>query len=160
MYTDDSDVVAAAVHSGWLKGDFGKYNDDVSDNESEAGGQPEVASDTPFMLLVKPGKAMRPPAESPDVHITVLVLPALETYASTTSHHVLSKEWKKNHDGLSFMIHRIDFVDEGEAGRYTERGITARKQRIGVEEAKRREAAAGLLMFATGQSGGTVSVGA
>ncbi|KAK5132061.1 hypothetical protein LTR08_000398 [Meristemomyces frigidus] len=162
VYTDDSDVVAAAVHSKWLKGDFGKYNDDVSDDEFEAGDLPEDEDviATPSTLLAKPTKPVQPLVEFPDVHITVLVLPALESYASTTSNHVLSKEWKKPHDGLSFMIHRIDFVDEGAAGRYTERGITARKQRIAIEEAKRREAAAGLLMFATGQTGGVVSVGA
>jgi hypothetical protein len=31
VYSDDSDVVAAAVHSGWLKGDFGDWNHDLQD---------------------------------------------------------------------------------------------------------------------------------
>lgn len=162
-YTDDSDVIAAAVHSGWLKGDFGEHNNDlidVCDNDSGAEDGPEDSAEVPTTLTSKPRKPVRPPVEFPDVHITVLILPSLESYASTTQHHVRSKPWEKVHDGMSFMIHRIDFVDEGAAGRYVERGNTARKQRIAVEEMKRREAAAGLLMFANGHGAGTVSVGA
>ncbi|KAK5119281.1 hypothetical protein LTR85_007637 [Meristemomyces frigidus] len=152
-YTDDSNVVAAAVHSGWLKGDFGEHNNDlvdICDNDSDAEDGPEDIAETPTNLTSKPRKPVRPPAEYPDVHITLLVLPPLESYASSTQHHVRSKEWKKAHDGMSFMIHSVEFVDEGAAGRYVERGVAARKQRMAIEEAKRREAAAGLLMFANG----------
>ncbi|KAK4547899.1 hypothetical protein LTR36_010618 [Oleoguttula mirabilis] len=162
-YTDDSDVVAAAVHSGWLKGDFGEHNNDLNDlcdNDSDAEDAPEDTAETPTTLTSKPRKPVSPPAECPDVHITLLILPPLESYASTTQHHIRSKEWKKAHDGMSFMVHGIDFVDEGAAGRYVERGVAARKQRLALDEAKRREAAAGLLMFATGLGAGVVSVGA
>ena len=59
------------------------------------------------------------------------------------------------------MIHGIDFVDEGTSSRFMERSGAARKQRIAMEEANRREeAAAGLLMFANGNGSGTVRVGA
>lgn len=164
VYTDDSDVVAAAVHSGWLKGDFGDQNEDLNDlcdNESEAEVPADDTAEAPLTLTSRPNRPAKPPADHPDVHITLLVLPPLDGYASTTQHHVRSKEWKKTHDGVSFIIHRVDFVDEGVASRFVERGLAARKQRIAVEEAKRREAAAGLLMFAHGGVGGSaVSVGA
>lgn len=163
VYTDDSDVVAAAVHSGWLKGDFGELNGDLHelcDNHSEAEGEEELEPSAP--LSERPRKPVKPPHDH-DVHITVLICPPLESYASTNQHHITSHEWKRSHDGMSFMIHRVDFVDEGAATRYVERGIAARKQRIAVEEAKRREAAAGLLMFANsvnGHGAGAVPVGA
>lgn len=162
VYTDDSDVVAAAVHSGWLKGDFGDQNADVRDlvdNDTENGTQ-EDGAETSAFLAEKPREPAKIPAGLPDVHITVLILPPLEKYASLTQNHVRSRAWSKTHDGMSYMIHRIDFVDEGSSNRFSERGIAARKQRMAMEEASRREAAAGLLMFATGQRSGTVSVGA
>ncbi|TKA49913.1 hypothetical protein B0A55_13186, partial [Friedmanniomyces simplex] len=159
VYTDDSDVIAAAVHSGWIKGDFGgKLNTDLRDlcdNDSEDDDdQPPPQSDntavetptttTTTTLLKKPAKPAKPPANH-DMHLTLLILPPLNSYASTMHHHLRSREWQPPHDGMSFAIHRVDFVDEGVAGRYAERGIAARKQRMVLEEAKRkREAAAGL----------------
>lgn len=156
VYTDDSDVIAAAVHSGWLKGDFGEWSQDLQDvcgNESEQEDEEEV----PITLAIRPSKPVKAPLDR-DAHITLLVLPPLESYASTNQHHVLSRDWNKTHDGMSFMIHRIDFVDDGVGTRNTERSAAARKQRLATEDAKRKEAAAGLLMFANGN--GTVQVGA
>lgn len=163
VYTDDSDVVAAAVHSGWLKGDFGGNNEDLHDlcdNESEVDCPLVHLSEVPLTLIGRPSRPVRPPPDFSDVHITLLMLPPLASYVSTTQHHLRSREWNGTHDGMSFMIHRIDFVDEGKINRFAERGIAARKQRIAFEEARRREAAAVLLMFANGAGAGAVSVGA
>ncbi|KAI7357033.1 hypothetical protein KC354_g10198 [Hortaea werneckii] len=175
VYTDDSDVVAAAVHSGWIQGDFGEQNedlkalcDDVSDSgEQQQQQQPDNPSEppSPLTLSERPRHPAKIPPSHPDLHITLLLLPPLQSYPSTTQHHIRSKSWRQTpHDGMSFLIHRIEFVDEGGLStRNSERGTVARKQRIAVEEAKRRDAAAGLLMFAhggTGGGGGAVSVGA
>ncbi|KAF7193409.1 Transcriptional regulatory protein RXT3, partial [Pseudocercospora fuligena] len=156
IYTDDSDVIAAAVHSGWIRGDFGEYNEDLNEvfgNDSDNEGPEE----SPLSLDAKPRRPVRVP-EGFDAHITVLILPPLESYGATNRHHLWSREWKK-HDGMSYMIHSIEFVDEGEMSRYAERNGAARKQRIAVEEAARREAAAGLLMFANAATS-RVQVGA
>jgi len=161
VYTDDSDVIAAAVHSGWLKGDFGEANKDLQelcDNDSEAGDERETI-EVPMTLDSRPPKPVKVPPGH-DVHVTLLVLPPLESYPSTMQHHVRSREWEGTHDGMSFMIHRIDFVDEGASNRFAERGVAARKQRIAFEEVKRKEAAAGLLMFANGGGMAVVGVGA
>ncbi|KAF2172875.1 hypothetical protein M409DRAFT_49390 [Zasmidium cellare ATCC 36951] len=157
IYTDDSDVVAAAVHSGWIKGDFGDYNDDLH----EVGDDNPEPNDDQTVTLSLPARPGRPVKVPPghDAHITVLVLPPLQSYAATNQHHILSRDWKEAHDGMSYMIHSIDFVDEGASSRFMERSAAARKNRIAIEEANRRqEAAAGLLMFANGN--GTVRVGA
>lgn len=164
IYTDDSDVVAAAVHSGWIRGDFGEHNEDIRqicDNTSER----DVDDGPPLSLDERPARPVKVP-EGHDAHITIVILPPLEAYASTHQHHIWSRDWNKTHDGMSYMIHRIDFVDEGRSGRYVERNGAARKKRIAIEEANRREAAAGLLMFANGSGAGpssgsgTVRVGA
>lgn len=157
IYTDDSDVIAAAIHSGWIKGDFGEYNDDlrdICDNAWEHGSEDE----TPLSLVTRPQRPIKAP-EGYDAHVTLLILPPLEFYAATSQHHLASREWKKKHDGMSYMIHSIEFVDEGPSNRFVERSAAARKNRIAVEEAARKEAAAGLLLFASGGSG-AVRVGA
>ena len=177
IYTDDSDVMAAAVHSGWLKGDFGELNEDLRDVDAEldqdgvvvggGGGGAEEDPNSPSSLLpltAPPKKPIRAP-KGYDAHVTLLILPPLQSYATSNRHHLWSREWKKPHDGMSYMIHRIDFVNEGLASRFTERGAEARKARIAAEEAKRREAATSLLMFANGREtvvggGGVVRVGA
>lgn len=148
VYTDDSDVVAAAVHSGWIKGDFGDSNadlHDLCDNDSET----SEAEMPPSDLTTKPSKPVRVPPEH-DLHVTVLILPPLETYASSMQHHIRSREWNRVHDGMSFMIHRIQFIDESPSNRFTERGLAGRKARLAQEEARRKEAAAGLLLFSAG----------
>ncbi|EMC95342.1 hypothetical protein BAUCODRAFT_35326 [Baudoinia panamericana UAMH 10762] len=164
IYTDDSDVIAAAIHSGWLKGDFGELNNDLrdvdgEDSEADNPGISDHAA-SPFVLSARPTKPIKIPPDC-DMHITVLILPPLETYASTMQHHIRSREWAQTkHDGMSFMIHGVEFVDESEDNRFIERGIKARKERLVKEELRRREAATGLLnLFANGQSG-SVTVGA
>jgi hypothetical protein len=56
---------------------------------------------------------------------------------------------------MSFAIHRIDFVNEGAAGRSLQRGAKARKARLAMEEVKRQEAAKALL----GLGGGSAASG-
>lgn len=152
VYSDDSDVVAAAIHSGWLKGDFGDWNDDLqevfSQERENQGKETQNIEEAPLSLPSKPSKPVIAPSNY-DAHITILILPPLASYASTSQNHVLSREWGKDtpHDGMSFVIHRIDFVNEGAAGRSQPRGAKARKARLAMEEAKRQEAANALLML-------------
>ena len=153
VYTDDSDVVAAAVHSGWLKGDFGGFNADLRDIESEPDELPETTS---TILTTRPRRPVTAPPDL-DAHITVLLLPPLGEYKSAVQHHVWSREWGGAHDGMSFMIFEVAFVDEGAGSRGVERSGRARKGRLRVEEARRREAAGGLVLFASGKG---VGVGA
>lgn len=70
-----------------------------------------------------------PPANT-DMHVTLLILPALERYASSVWHGIKSRNWGGNHDGMSFKIERVEFVDEGFESRYEERGSDSKKRRI------------------------------
>lgn len=174
IYTDDSDPVAAAVHAGWIQGDFGDVGadlrqlqlDDESDrakenNADSANAADQSTADPVTTLTARPPRPVRiPPGH--DAHITLLLHPPLASYTATLRHHLLSRAWPSTHDGLSFAIHRIDFVQEGPEARFAQRGAAARKARIAREERQRREAAADLLLFATGgaNGNGTVRVGA
>ncbi|CAA9959524.1 Rxt3-domain-containing protein [Pyrenophora teres f. maculata] len=99
IFTDDSDVVTAAVHSGWLKCKFGEFNSDlrkVCDN----GPKHSNGAGAPLTLVERPSKPVKV-FNSYGAHITILILPPLESYASINQNHVTSREWKKKHDGMS-----------------------------------------------------------
>ncbi|KAF4551995.1 Hypothetical protein D9617_11g008420 [Elsinoe fawcettii] len=159
IYTDDSDVVAAAVHSGWIKGDFGLFNDDLRALQSEStngtngekvNGNGDTASHPDDSLALEKEKLDEKPShpvtvpEEKDMHVTIVILPPLERYEGSVMHHLKSRSWGRDHDGMSFIIQRIEFVDEGRETRYVERGMGARKRKV-REEMVRREAAEGLL---------------
>lgn len=157
VYTDDSDAVAAAVHSGWLLGDFGEYNEDIHDLFDAANDDIEDLPHIGKPVTLKPKFPIRPLA-SADLHITLLILPALTHYAASTQNNLRSREWGTDHDGMSYMIHSLEFVDESRANRLCERTGAAKHQRIREELDRQKEAAESLLGLLRG--GPSVSVGA
>lgn len=152
IYTDDSDVVAAAVHSGWVKGDFGDFNEDIKDLFGEERESPSKLDLQLKSLTSRPSRPVLIPPQR-DLRITILILPPLQEYAASTKHNIRSRAWGADHDGMSFMIHSIDFVDEPRPARFVDRGAKAKKSRLRDEQRRRREAAESLL----GLSGGIVS---
>lgn len=117
IYTDDSDVIAACIHQGWFRG---AWNDDVDvdllDLEIEVDGPRE-----PFNVhetMTSP--PLTGPVAVPEgygCHVKIVVLPLLQKYASLTRFGLKSREWgfqrdgyTSVHDGVSFMIHSIDWV--------------------------------------------------
>lgn len=174
IYTDDSDVIAAAVHSGWLRGDFGpEANADLHDldlDEQAPQQQDFENGDAIINLSTKPPQPITPP-RGYDAHISLLILPPLESYASSHQHHLWSREWKDTpHDGMSYAVLGVQFVKEGDGSRGVGRSGKDRKARLRLEEERRREAVEGLLMFkaaganfaapANGGRGGAVGVSA
>lgn len=129
IYTDDSDPVAAAIHSGFIRGSWGDDVDEsildleIKDTYQHAP-QPskeEADSDRPRVPPV-------PPTDK-DLHITLLILPKLDRYDSSVLFGIKSRTWDGSHDGMSFQVLRIDWVEEG-AGRGEERGGEARRKRL------------------------------
>lgn len=148
VYTDDSDVLAAAMHAGWIRG---AWSDDVDISMLELNPAPsptngangEGKSDqnvsdktTATTTLSEPpsGGPVSPPPHR-DAHVTVLILPPLEKYAPCTWHGIRSRAWGDNHDGMSFKIHKIEWVDEGPEARLAEKGAKALSRRL-VEKQK------------------------
>lgn len=69
------------------------------------------------------------PSAGKDLHITLLVLPQLQSYASSVAYGIKSRSWGDNHDGMSYKVEKIAWVDEG-IGRGEERGGEARRKRL------------------------------
>lgn len=132
VYTDDSDPVAAAIHSGFIRGAWGDDVDEsmldleIKDTYQHAP-PPEATTDSD-----SPTKGPRLPPIPPtdkDLHITLLVLPRVAQYDSTLMFGLKSRKWDGRHDGMSFKVHAVDWVDEG-VGRGEERSGEARRKRL------------------------------
>lgn len=74
----------------------------------------------PLPMLPLPGK---------DLHLTLLILPALEHYTDSISHGIKSRDWGSDHDGMSFRVETMVWVDEKSA-RGEERGGLGRRKRL------------------------------
>lgn len=153
IYSDDSDPLAAAIHAGWLRGE---WSDDVDvemlDLDPTSKTQPDADDDQDLQsrideeleITTPPSSGPIPPPPERDLQITLLILPTLARYPSSILHGVQSREWAvappapadptsdkpaqplsrtapkptvhlAPHDGLSFSIHSLRFVDEGPA---------------------------------------------
>jgi hypothetical protein len=125
IYTDDSDPLAAAMHSGFIASVYPPGVDEallekvIHEQNSQIEGSP--APEKP-----------QPVDENKDLHITLVVLPQLEQYCETARFGVKSRSWpdapaepnpsspsaspadnKTPHDGVSFMVLKTEFVDDG-----------------------------------------------
>ncbi|KAI9891566.1 MAG: hypothetical protein M1814_002689 [Vezdaea aestivalis] len=143
IYTDDSDIIAAAIHDGWIRGewsadvDMDMLNlgmDDPSEPKPQTsapetsinGISPLTPPKTPLTSI--PPYPLLPPLNM-DLHVTVLLLPALQKYEGVTRRGIRSRVWGSNHDGRSFKIFSIQWVDE-QAERSVERTGAARRKRL------------------------------
>lgn len=123
VYTDDSDVVAACIHAGWIKGE---WTEDVDTSmlslESEQTKKPK-----PTTELATEGVIASPPKSGPmaiptnrDLQINILIVPRLVKYAGCTRYGITSRDFGGEfgsrhavHDGLSYMIQSIRWVANG-----------------------------------------------
>ena len=126
-----------AIHSGWLRGSWDADTDtsllNLVDSEEIAQAKAmdlSTNSKDPIITIADLPIAPMAPIPKRDLHITVLILPRLISYASHASHGIKSREWKETkHDGMSMKIERIAWVDEGSA-KGEERGGAARRKRL------------------------------
>ncbi|KAJ5645930.1 hypothetical protein N7490_002302 [Penicillium lividum] len=132
VYTDDSDPVAAAIHSGFIRGAWGDDVDEsmldleIKDTYQHA----PPATETEASKSSTQGPRLPPiPPPNQDLHITLLILPRLDQYDSTVMFGLKSRKWDGRHDGMSFKVYRVDWVDDG-VGRGEERGGEARRKRL------------------------------
>ena len=135
VYTDDSDPLAACIHSGWIRGEWGEdvdtdllFEDRFNSNGIEGDGG-DGEGDSADVLFEPPKAGPVLPPVGRDLHITLLLLPPLEGYASTTSWGIRSRGWAGNHDGMSFKVLRVEWVDEG-TGKGEEKSAEGRRKRL------------------------------
>lgn len=132
IYTDDSDVIAASIHSGWIRGEFGEDFDFAllelgkASKPKSQGDRTAPASQDTFTSL--PDEPIVP-LPGRELRLTLLVLPALEKYTSHIANGIKSRSWGNTHDGVSFRIEKMEWVNEKEdLGEY--RSGEARRKRI------------------------------
>jgi hypothetical protein len=107
-------VIAALIHSGWIRGEWPEDIDisalDLIDESAEDDtlGDNGKIKDTIFVSPPARGPMIPPPDR--DLHVTVLILPPLEKYASTTRWGIRSRSWSKTHDGISFIVQHIKWI--------------------------------------------------
>ena len=140
IYSDDSDPVAAAIHCGWIRGEWPEEVDvsllepgSPMDREHSHRYHPDAGigdSDTSSIMKVPPQHGSIRPRPHHDLHITLLILPPLQRYASSVRHGLKSRSWGANHDGMSFEILKLEWVDEGDNSRGDERTCAARRERL------------------------------
>ncbi|KAH0830767.1 hypothetical protein AYO21_07257 [Fonsecaea monophora] len=139
IYTDDSDPVAAAMHSGFIQS---THIEDPLLNKLIDEQNPRIeglsAPDTPATI-----------PEGKDLHITLVVLPQLESYADSVRFGIKSRSWPEPsaetstdhpapHDGVSFMVLKTQFVDDGVMNRRLGRTGEERRKRLREEMADRK----------------------
>jgi len=156
VYTDDSDVIAACIHAGWIRGEWSEDVDvdllgleedyHVSDvnlpEDVGINGIPTSHEGAHEVVLTAPPK--NGPMEVPEnqaLHVTLLILPKLQKYVSTIRFGIKSREFggligdgeesrqRAVHDGISFMIIGVRWVTNGGAPQDRLRG-KARRERI------------------------------
>lgn len=131
VYRDDSDPLAAAIHSGWIRGEWDESVDvNMLDPRITA---PNDPSDAEACLEKRPAAPVTPPAEM-ELQIDLLILPRLDKYEGTVEYGMSSRK-SGMHDGFSFKIHRIRWVEEGVGSRGQERTAAAMKRRLDASRA-------------------------
>lgn len=126
VYRDDSDPIAAAIHSGWLRGEWDDTVDvAMLDPRITAPNDPSDAEET---LSKIPAAPVTPPADM-DLQIEILILPQLQEYIGSVEYGISSRK-SSGHEGLSFMINKIRWVEEGIGSRGQERTAAALKRRL------------------------------
>jgi hypothetical protein len=110
-------------------------------NGSKGPKQPANHITSALMVLSEPPKTgPMPVPENRDLHVTLLILPRLQKYASTTRFGIKSREFggpvgdeeahqRAIHDGISFMVTGLRWVTNGAAAQNRLRG-KARRERI------------------------------
>jgi hypothetical protein len=132
VYTDDSDVVAAAMHSGFIESvapksaDKALLNKIIKDQNAKIEGLIDVPN-KPYI-----------PEQNKDAMITCVVLPALEEYAGSARFGVMSRDWPSqkpgaDHDGVSFAIVKVEWVAGAVEARRVGRTGKERRQRLKQE---------------------------
>ena len=170
VYTDDSDPVAAAIHSGWI---WGAWGEDVDIELLELNGPTKLVKRNGKVKVDSDGQEGEemtvlgaPPTSGPaippadcDAHITLLILPPLKQYEASNWNGMRSRSWSDNHDGMSFKVEKIEWVDEGPDSRWKENGMVARKQRIraNLKASSRCKATASRAMEKASAASGTLA---
>jgi len=142
VYTDDSDVLGALIHLGKIPGVLpeGVEPAVISDKSRKVivhGSTSKGKKNGAISRLKENGEIAQPPAlvAGKDLVVNLLILPTLERYTGTTRNALKSRSWNTIHDGMSYSIWDMEWVEAGEA---EARGMGSKKRRLDEREWVRR----------------------
>ncbi|CAO3614832.1 unnamed protein product [Mucor fragilis] len=140
IYTDDSDIVAMAIHSGKYQPRFIEPTIEPTDPFALAVAGKQKESIEAARRLALSGKKYTQHEQhwipDHDLKVTVRVLPTLQSYASSIRHRLKSREWGK-HDGMSLFVNKVEKVKRGDARL---KGRSTLKSNMFAYESYRRQA--------------------
>ncbi|RPB13050.1 Rxt3-domain-containing protein [Morchella conica CCBAS932] len=154
VYTDDSDVMAALIHLGKIPGvmppdvdpawvaEYGARKITTNGQTSASPRSPLVPSPTKKKVNGAGGKAEKQQVQDipvipagKDLIVNLLILPTLERYTGSTCNGLKSRSWGTIHDGMSYSVWDIEWVEAGEA---EARGGGSKKRRLDERDFVRR----------------------
>ncbi|ORY85419.1 histone deacetylation protein Rxt3-domain-containing protein [Leucosporidium creatinivorum] len=113
VYTDDSDVLALLLHSGWLRLGRRKLGGKkLVAGEKGAGDQAVKASRAPWKGFGGEGEGEKKQEGVKSLIVKLVVAPRLVRYQGCERMGIKSRSWGNGHDGVSLMVESVDLVDE------------------------------------------------
>lgn len=111
VYTDDSDILALLVHSGWLRvtrrerrrraGEKGAGADAI--RRARIVGEERIEASTPAAAA----------STAAAIKVTLGVVPPLIRYQGIERQGVRSRSWGNGHDGVSLRVEQVELVSVG-----------------------------------------------
>lgn len=99
VYTDDSDILAACIHSGWLRlGSTAPLFGSQSAADAEASQK-------------RKRRRRKPTLDHRSLKITIVIAPKLIKYEGSLRAGVWSRSWGNSHDGVSYAIESVELVE-------------------------------------------------
>lgn len=98
VYTDDSDILAACIHSGWLR---------LGSTAPLFG----AASAADEAKQKRRRRKKKPTLDHRSLKITIVVAPKLIKYEGSLRAGVWSRTWGNSHDGVSYAIESVELVE-------------------------------------------------
>lgn len=117
VYTDDSDVLAILLHSGWLR--LGPTKEKRNGSEADPLEKEEGAGEERLNGTVNghSGEVSKPGREDRTLVVRFLVGPALVRYQGCTRQGLKSRSWGNGHDGVSLLIESVVLLEVIKADR-------------------------------------------
>lgn len=112
VYTDDSDVLALLLHSGWLRlGRRKEGGQKLVAGEKGAGEQAVKASRIPWKGFAGEGEGEKKREGVKSLVVKLIVAPRLVRYQGCERMGLKSRSWGNGHDGVSLMVEGVDLAD-------------------------------------------------
>lgn len=126
VYTDDSDILAACIHSGWLRlGSTAPLFGATSAADNEA-------------TQKRQRRKRKPSLEHRSLKITIVIAPKLIKYEGSLRAGVWSRSWGNSHDGVSYAIESVELVEVSHVFVFCWTSATLTQLHSGIQKARHR----------------------